>query len=80
MTTVTIPQGLAEMDNLVAVSQTSYKEFLSWQKKIKSLRTFEPTTKDLRELAKAEKDYATGKFVTLKQLRSELASNNSRTR
>lgn len=78
MTTVTIPMGLAEIGNLVAVPRASYEEFLAWQRKIKSLNTFKPTAKDLRELAKAENDYAAGKFVTLDQLRNELASSHTR--
>jgi len=79
MTTLTIPRDLAGT-NLIAVPQSAYKEFLVWQKSVKSIYTQKATAKDLRELSKARKDYAAGKYVTLAQLKNELGSHRSRAR
>ncbi|OHB18208.1 MAG: hypothetical protein A2749_00340 [Parcubacteria group bacterium RIFCSPHIGHO2_01_FULL_45_26] len=80
MVTVMIPQNWSGENNLIAVPQRAYAEFLAWQKKIKSIQTFKPTAKEIRELGKARKDFANGKFITLDNLKHELASNSSSAR
>lgn len=75
MSTITIPNGLNQKEKLIAVPQTTYDEFLAWQKKIKSVKTFEPTAADKRTLAQARKNFARGEYVTLEKLRHELGIN-----
>ena len=61
--------------DLVALPRPIYTEFLAWQKMIKSRKTFKPTKSELVELARARKDFATGKTITLEQLISDLGSS-----
>lgn len=73
MTTVTIPtKKLAKNKELVAIPRRLYSEFIEWQEKIKSARTFKPTAAEKRALARARKDYSEGKYITLAQLEHEL--------
>lgn len=74
MATITIPRGLEKKDKLIAVSPEIYEEFLDWQRKIKSARTFKPTTAEKRALTRARKDFKEGKYITLRQLEDELDS------
>lgn len=65
MTTITIPKPLTENKRLVAVPQDIYEEFLSWQKKMKSVKTFKSTAADKKALKKARKNLAQGNYTTL---------------
>ena len=77
MTTITIPKGIGAQTELVAVPRRNYEEFLAWQKKIKSAKTFKPTAKDLREIKQARKEIADGEYLTIDELRHELGIANS---
>jgi hypothetical protein len=77
MTTITIPKGINTGAELVAVPRRNYEEFLVWQKKMKSVKTFKPTAKDLREIKQARKDIAAGEYLTIDELRHELGITNS---
>lgn len=74
MTTITIPKGTATNAELVAVPRRNYEEFVAWQKKIKSVKTFKPTAKDLRDLAQARKNFVRGESLTLDELRHALGT------
>ena len=75
MPTITIPKELKESSDLVAIPRNAYGEFLAWQKKIKSVRTFKPTAAEKRALAKARKEFAEGNYITLAELKHELGFN-----
>lgn len=72
MATITIPRQFNVVKELIAVPRATYAEFLNWQKKIKSPRTFKPTAADKNALAKARKEFARGDYITLAQLKHEL--------
>jgi len=75
MATVTIPKELQKNKDLIAVPRNVYEEFLAWQRKLKSTRTFKPTIQQKKALVKARKDYARGNFITLETLEHELGIN-----
>lgn len=75
MATVTIPKELVKNKELIAVPRHLYDEFIDWQEKIKSARTFKPTLKEKKALARARKNYSEGKYITLAQLKHELGIN-----
>ena len=77
MTTITIPKGINTSAELVAVPRRNYEDFLAWQKKIKSAKTFEPTPKDLREITQAREEIASGDYITIDELRHELGITDS---
>ena len=72
MTTVTIPTALAKDKNLVAVPRATYEEFLAWQRRVKSRKTFAPTAAERRALTRSRKNFARGTYITLEQLEHEL--------
>lgn len=72
MTTITIPRELAKNQKLIAVPHNLYEEFLNWQRKIKSVKTFKPTASEKKALVRARKNLAQGKYITFKQLKYEL--------
>ncbi len=72
MTIITIPKELAKDKTLIAVPQSVYEEFLAWQRKTKSVKTFKPTAAEKKALARARKNFARGKYFTLAQLEHEL--------
>lgn len=72
MPTITIPKELHTHKNLIAVPRHAYEEFLLWQKKIKSVKTFKPTLQEKKAIARARKEFAEGKYITLSQLKHEL--------
>jgi hypothetical protein len=72
MATLTIPKEFAEHRDLVAVPRESWEQFVAWQKRIKSRRTFVPTTADKKALAKARRNRARGSYLTLDELRRSL--------
>ncbi len=75
MPTITIPKELTNSKDLIAVPRNAYGEFLAWLKKVKSIKTFNPTKSELRALARGRKNFAKGNFVTLEELENELDSN-----
>lgn len=46
MTTITIPKEIDKNQELVAVPKKTFEEFLAWQKKIGSIKTFTPTASE----------------------------------
>ena len=72
MPTIIIPKTLARTRNLVAVPRTTYEEFLTWQKRVKSRKTFAPTVAEQKALTRSRKNFTRGKYVTLEQLEHEL--------
>jgi len=72
MTTITIPKGTEKNRELVAVPRNVYEDFLAWGKKLKSKNTFKPTKTEKRELEKARKNLARGKYLTIEELEHEL--------
>ena len=76
MPTITIPGELHTHQDLVAVPRSTYEEFVAWQKKIKSVKTFKPTAAEKRAIQRARKNLAEGKYLTIDQLRHELGIKN----
>ncbi|OGZ31796.1 MAG: hypothetical protein A3H02_01945 [Candidatus Niyogibacteria bacterium RIFCSPLOWO2_12_FULL_41_13] len=76
MTIITVPKELAKNKELVAVPRGTYEEFLSWQKKIKSAKTFKPTVAEKRALKRARKNYAQGRYISFEELKHELGFDN----
>lgn len=74
MTTVTIPKTMIANDKLIAIPRDIYEEFLTWQKKVKSRKTYAPTTKEKESLQKARENMAKGNFLTLEKLREKLGT------
>ena len=76
MTTITIPQELTQNRNLVAVPKVAYEEFLAWQRRTKSARTFKPTPAERKALARARKNLVKGEYLTLSELNHALGIDN----
>jgi len=74
MTKITIPKEINTLKNtdLVAVPRNAYEEFLVWQKRVKSIRTFKPTAQEKKALQRARRNFARGKYTTLGDLKHEL--------
>ncbi|MEK7579839.1 MAG: hypothetical protein AAB469_01445 [Patescibacteria group bacterium] len=72
MPTITIPNKLQKNGDLVAVPRSTYKEFLTWLKRVKSTKAFKPTKTELKTLAKGRKNLAKGNYITLEELENEL--------
>lgn len=70
MTTLTIPKQLSKQGDLVLIPKKEYEELLSWKKHV--FREVKPTRTELKALARARKERASGNFVTLEELKSEL--------
>jgi len=75
MATITIPKNIRGEKNLIAVPRGLYEEFSSWQKRVKSLKTFKPSVAEKKALARARKNFAQGKYITLAKLEHELGLN-----
>lgn len=76
MPTITIPKEFTQSKNLIAVTPNIYEEFLQWQRVVKSVKTFKPTAHEKKELARARKNFAEGKYITLAELKRELGLKN----
>ena len=72
MATLTIPKEFAERKDLVAVPRETFEQFVAWQKRIKSRKTFAPSAADKKALARARKNRARGSYLTLHELRRSL--------
>lgn len=75
MTTITIPKEIDKNQELVAVPKKAFEEFLAWQEKMGSLRTFKPTQSELRALERGRKNFREGKYMTWQELKNELANH-----
>lgn len=76
MTTITISKELIKKNDLIAVPRDIYEEFLDWQKKMKSVKSFIPTAAEKKDLKKAREDYKKGKYTTLYELKRRLGIKN----
>ena len=74
MPTITIPKKITYDGEYAIVPRKTYEEFLEWQRKIKSVRTYKPTKAELRELKRARDDFKKGKYVEWGVLKHELAN------
>jgi hypothetical protein len=74
MTRITIPRELAERKDLVAVPRDTYEEFLVWQRTKKSRKTFSATPQQRKALAQARKNRASGRFLSLAELRRRVGT------
>ena len=72
MPTITLPKKIVKNQALIAVPSRLYDEFAEWQEKIKSARTFKPTTAEKKALTRARKNFAKGKYLTLTELEHAL--------
>ena len=72
MPTITAPKKIKKNSLSVTIPRKEYEEFLNWQKKIKSVKTFKPTAAEKKAVQKARKNLAEGKYLTIDQLRHEL--------
>jgi len=75
MATVTIPREMAERRDLVAVPRREYEQFIEWQRRVKSAKTFAPTAAQKRALASARKRRRQGEYLTFHELRRALDSD-----
>ena len=75
MTIITIPKEIIKNKDLVAVPKNIYKDFLAWQKKMRSVKTFVPTASEKKTLRNARKNFKTGNYLTVNELRSKLGLN-----
>ena len=72
MPTITAQKKIKKNNPSVTIPRKEYEEFLDWQKKIKSVKTFKPTAAEKKAVQKARKNLAEGKYLTIDQLRHEL--------
>ena len=73
MTTLTIPKKLAQKGDLVLVPKKEYAALMG----LKKIREFTPTTAERRALARAHRDFAKGRYLTLEQIRRALDRRRS---
>ena len=75
MPALTIPKKITKGDELVVLPRKEYVELL--RVKIspsqKSIKTFKPTADEKRAVDRARKRFVKGDYMTLEQLRHELA-------
>ena len=76
MSIVTVPKELSKSKDLIAIPRKAYSEFLSWQKMLKSAKTFKPTASEKKALKRARKNLSKGEYTTLDALRHELGIDN----
>ena len=76
MNTITISKELRGVKNLIAVPQKSYREFLVWQKQVKSAVTYKPNTSEKKALERARKNFSKGNNLTISELKDGLGINN----
>ena len=68
MTTITIPKGLSKKGELVLIPKAEYEKLIAAKRVVE----FTPTPAERRDLARARKNYARGKFITLNELKQNL--------
>jgi hypothetical protein len=76
MSTITISKELKGVKDLIAVPRLSYREFLMWQKRIKSTKTYKPTLSEKKSIERARKNLSKGDSLTLSELKDGLGINN----
>lgn len=73
---VIIPKKMVQKDDLVIIPRKEYEEFL--RLKLKFIPEAEPTKDELRAIREGKKAFAHGDYVTLEELKNELASLHRR--
>ena len=68
MTTITIPKKITKGAELVVLSRKDYEKLLTKS----TVLEYEPTASERRALARARKNRAAGKFLTLNELKQKL--------
>jgi hypothetical protein len=71
---ITIPKEFLKRGELVIIPRSEYEAFLDWQKYVK---TYKPTDSEKRALKEARKDFSQGRYITLNELKDELAGSRS---
>ena len=74
-TAVTIPKELARKGDLVLIPREEYEALVRARRAVQPLRsvkTFTATPAEKRMFARARKNFAAGKYLTLDQLKHEL--------
>lgn len=74
MAMIAVPTQFTKHKNLIAVPRNEYERFLVWEKKIKSLDVFKPTSSEKKALLRGRKNLAKRHSVTLNELEYELRS------
>ncbi|MEK7576680.1 MAG: hypothetical protein AAB482_03210 [Patescibacteria group bacterium] len=75
MLIATITKRSSRSEKYVEVPRKVYEEFLAWRQNNKSYKTVKPTKSELQAIARGRKNFKEGKYVTLQQLKHELAHN-----
>ena len=75
MTTITIPREISKDKELVAVPRKNYEEFLIWQKKIGSIKTYTPTKAELKTIQRSREEFRKGNYITWEAFKNELANS-----
>ncbi|MFA4890681.1 MAG: hypothetical protein WC587_03605 [Candidatus Paceibacterota bacterium] len=76
MTTITIPKEIAKNKDLIAIPRNIYEDFLAWQKRIKSVKTFTLTVKQKKILEKSREELKKGNYLTIDELKHKLGFKN----
>ncbi|MBI3589063.1 MAG: hypothetical protein HY093_01460 [Candidatus Liptonbacteria bacterium] len=75
MTTITIPKEIDKNKELVAIPRKAYEEFLVWQEKIGSIKTYTPTKAEIKAIEKSREEFRKGNYITWEALKNELANS-----
>ncbi len=68
MTTMTIPKTFRGSDDLIVLSRSEYESL-----KARVVPEYVTTVAERRVIARARKEYRAGKFITLDELRKQMA-------
>ncbi len=63
--------------DFVTIPRELYEEFLIWEK-TKNVKVVKPTKKDLRIIARGERNFKAGNYVSWEQLKNELVRSSRR--
>ena len=72
MSTISVPKYFSRTDDLVAVPRATYAEFLAWERRVKSRKTFVPSASERKSLERARRNFRRGRYLTLEALEHEL--------
>jgi hypothetical protein len=72
VTTISIPRSAVKKKELVAVPRDEYEAYTAWLKRVKSLRTFEPSPSDKKALKRSRKNLSSGKSLSVEEVEREL--------
>ena len=72
MDTITIPKKLAQNDDLVVIPKSEYESLI----KLKNIKEFKPTNTQKEALARAERNFKSGKTMSYNELVRRLGFGN----